>query len=285
MIPGEFGYERATSTVEAVQMLQDAAGEGKFLAGGHSLLPMLKLRLAEPAKLIDISRIDELRGVRMVGNRLVIGALTTHHQVATHPLVRQHLPVLADAAGQVGDLQVRNRGTIGGNLAHADMASDVPAVAMALDTELHIQTPEGEASMSAEEFFVGPLVTAMPEFGLLTTVSFMLPPTHARGVYVKFPHPASGYAVIGVAAVVGVGDDGTIDYARVGITGAADVAYRAHDVENVLLGNRPTTDLVRAAAAPAAEDGTIAGDAFASEEYRRHLCTVQTAKALHKVLT
>jgi carbon-monoxide dehydrogenase medium subunit len=283
MIPNAFEYARASSVDEAVRLLQAAGGEGKLLAGGHSLLPIMKLRLTEPAKLIDIGRIAELRGVNKVDDTLVIGALTTHYQVASHPLVKKYLPVLAEVASQIGDLQVRNRGTIGGNLAHADMASDLPAVALALEATLHVATPDGAEEIAAKDFFLGPLTTAMPEYGLLTSVSFPIPPAHCKGVYEKFPHPASGYAVVGVAAVAGTGDDGRINYARVAITGAGDVVYRARAVEDALLGSAPSEDVIREAASHAADDGSIVGDPFASEEYRRHLCSVYTAKALRRL--
>ncbi|MCL6636426.1 MAG: xanthine dehydrogenase family protein subunit M [Alicyclobacillus sp.] len=282
MIPKAFAYERAHSVAEAVDLLQQAGGAAKLLAGGHSLLPLMKLRLSAPAKLIDISRLDELRGVSVVGERLFVGALTTHHQVATHPLVCQHLPVLAEAAAQIGDPQVRNRGTVGGNLAHADAASDLPAVALALEAQLHVQSPAGDEVFAAEDFFLGPLVTALPEYGVLRAVSFALPPSGARSCYSKFPHPASGYAVVGVAAVVAVGARGTVEFARVAVTGAADVPYRARAVEAVLLGQPPQPEVLRAAAGHAADDGAIAGDAFASEAYRRHLCAVMTERALRR---
>lgn len=284
VIPSAFAYERAESVEQALALLQASGGEAKWLAGGHSLLPLMKLRLSTPPKLIDISRIPELRGVARVGDRLVIGALTTHRELAAHPLIREQLPALADAARQVGDLQVRNRGTLGGNLAHADTASDLPAVAVSLGAELLVVTPDGDVVLPAEEFFLGPLVTAMPENGLLKAVSFPVPPGHTRGVYEKFPHPASGYAVAGVAVTAGVNADGVVDYIRVGVTGAADAAYRAKAVEDALAGRAPTQEALREAAARAADDGVIAGDAFASEEYRRHLCTVLAERALRRAL-
>ncbi|MCL6515886.1 xanthine dehydrogenase family protein subunit M [Alicyclobacillus sp.] len=284
MIPSAFAYERAASVKEALELWRASGGSAKWLAGGHSLLPLMKLRLSAPPKLIDISGIDELRGVARVGDRVVIGALTTHRELATHPLIRETLPALSDAARQVGDLQVRNRGTIGGNLAHADTASDLPAVAVSLGAELLVATPDGDVVLPAQEFFLGPLVTAMPENGLLKAVSFPVPPGNARGVYEKFPHPASGYAVVGVAVTAGVDAQGVVDFVRVGVTGAADAAYRAQAVEEALLGREPTPDALRAAAAKAADDGAIAGDAFASEAYRRHLCTVVAERALRRAL-
>lgn len=284
MIPSAFAYERAESIHHALELLQAAGGEAKLLAGGHSLLPLMKLRLSSPRKLIDIGRLEELREVARVGDRIAVGALTTHAAVANHPVIRETIPMLAEAAAQIGDLQVRNRGTIGGNLAHADMASDLPAVALALDAQFTVATPHGMENISVADFFLGPMTTAMPENGLLTTVSFAVPPTGAQGVYEKFPHPASGYAVVGVAAVVAQDATGTINYARIGVTGAGDVAYRAYTVEEHLLGKPFTAQLASEVAAHAADDGSISEDLFASEEYRRHLCSVMVERALMRVL-
>lgn len=283
MIPSTFEYTRAGSVEEALRLLEEAGGEAKLLAGGHSLLPMMKMRLTSPGKLIDIGQLGELRGIRREGDRLVVGALTTHRQVASDSLVREHIPVLAEAAARIGDLQVRNRGTVGGNLAHADPASDLPAVAFALEAELEVQSPDGKQTFSADEFFLGPLITALPENGLLTSVSFALPPEGAKSTYVKYLHPASGYAVVGVAAVVGTGEDGTVNFARIGVTGASDTAYRAEEVEQALLGKKLTEEVIREAAALVAEGREMNEDLFASGDYRRHLLQVYTARALRKL--
>lgn len=283
VIPSSFEYARAGSVEEALRLLKEAGGEAKLLAGGHSLLPMMKIRLTSPGKLIDIRSIRELRGIRREGNRLVVGALTSHRQAATDPLVREHLPVLAEAASQIGDLQVRNRGTLGGNLAHADPASDLPAVAVALKAELAVQRPDGKETFDAEGFFLGPMITALPEDGILTSVSFAIPPEGVKSTYVKYPHPASGYAVVGVVAALGIGADGTVNYARIGITGASDIAYRAEAAEQALLGKRPTEETIREAASQAAEGREMNGDLFASSDYRRHLVQVYTARALRRL--
>jgi len=284
MIPNTFAYVRANSLEEAIRLLAESQGGGKLLAGGHSLVPLMKFRLTAPATLIDISQLSQLRGIVVENDRLVIGALTTHREIAIHPLVRQHVPVLAEAARQIGDLQVRNRGTIGGNLAHADPAADLPGVALALDALLEIAGEDGEETLAAEHFFLGPLVTALPDTSVLTRISFELPPSHTRSTYLKFAHHASGYAVVGVCAIAGIGADGLIDYVRVGINGVADVAYRAYAVEQQLLGHAPTAEVIRQAAAYAADDGEISHDLFASEEYRRHLVKVYTERALRRVL-
>jgi len=284
MIPSTFSYVQANSVAEAIRLLQESNGEGKILAGGHSLIPLLKFRLSTPGKLIDIGNLQELRGVRKEENRLVIGALTTYRQVCTDPLVKEHLPVLAEAVRQIGDIQVRNRGTIGGNLAHADPSADLPGVALALEALLEIQGESGSELVEAENFFLGPLVTALPENSLLTSVSFLLPPPGTKGTYLKFAHPASGYAVVGVCALAAQDSDGRISYARIGINGVGDMAYRARRVEEKLLGQHPTPALIAEAASLAAEDGEMGSDLFASAEYRRQLSQVYTEKALRRIL-
>lgn len=284
MIPSTFSYVQAHSVEEAIRLLRDSDGEGKLLAGGHSLVPLLKFRLTTPGTLIDIGEIPELRGVRKEGNRIIIGAMTTYRQMLSDPLIAQHLPVLAQAIGQIGDIQIRNRGTIGGNIAHADPAADLPGVALALDAMLEIKGEDGAELVEADGFFLGPLVTALPETSLLTSVSFLIPPEGARSTYLKYAHPASGYAVVGVCAIAALDPDGVISTIRITINGAGDVAYRARSVEDKLLGHTPTTERIRQAASLAADDGEMGSDQFASEEYRRHLCCVYAQRALESIL-
>ncbi|HET7579049.1 MAG TPA: xanthine dehydrogenase family protein subunit M [Bacillales bacterium] len=285
MISSAFDYARAESVEDAVRLMEEGEGEAKLLAGGHSLLPLMKIRLTEFGKLIDIGRIQGLKGVKKDGNRLVVGSLTTHRELSVDPLVLRLLACLAEAAAQIGDIQVRNRGTVGGNLAHADPASDLPAVAMAMNAEFEVQGPDGKETIGADEFFFGPLITAMPENSIMTSASFEIPSDGVKSTYLKYPHPASGYAVIGVAAAIGKSADGTIDYARVGITGVGDAAFRAEAVEQTLIGQKPTEELIREAASKAAEDQEMGSDLFASEEYRRHLCSVYTSRALNSLLS
>lgn len=232
----------------------------------------MKMRLASPTKLIYISGIRDLSGIRLDGNRVVIGALTTHRDIATSPIVRQHLPALAEAAAHIG-----------GNLSHADPSSDLPAVALAYEAKLTVVSADGVETMDADGFFIGPLTTALPEGALVTSIPFDLPPSGAKSVYEKYPHPASGYAVVGVAAVIATGPNGEITHARVGITGAGDVAYRAYAVEEALAGQVPTDHLIHEAASHASEDGMMGEDLFASEAYRAHLCTVYTERALSRI--
>lgn len=284
MIPNSFDYVRAGSIEEAIQLMQESNGEGKFVAGGHSLVPLMKFRLTNPGKLIDISQIAELRGIRQEGNRLVIGAMTTHKQLYQDGLVKENIPVLAEAARTIGDMQIRNRGTVGGNLAHADSAADLPGVALALDALMEVQGEDGKEVIDVEGFFLGPLVTALPESSVLTSVSFLIPPAHTKSVYLKYAHPASGYAVVGVCAIAGVGQDGRIDFLRIGINGVGDIAYRATSVEHELLGAKPTVETIRLASALAANEGEIGSDLFASEEYRRNIAAVYTERALARIL-
>ncbi|VEF49305.1 molybdopterin dehydrogenase FAD-binding protein [Bacillus freudenreichii] len=284
MITAKFDYVRADSVERAIQLLQESDGEGKLIAGGHSLLPLMKFRLTEPGILIDISRISELKGVRKEGDRVIVGAMTTHREAANDPVINEHIPVLAEAARQVGDIQIRNRGTVGGNIAHADPAADLPAAAIVLDAKLTIQGEDGEETMSLDEFIIGPLITMMPENGVVTNVTFAIPPSHAKSTYLKYFHPASGYPVVGVAVVAGTDSDGKIDYVKVGITGAGDMVFRAEAVEQALMGQVPSESVIDSAAGLAAESADMGSDLFASEEYREQLCKIYTARALKTVL-
>ncbi len=283
MIPNTFAYEQANSLERAIE-LSRADADAKFLAGGHSLIPMMKMRLASPSKLIDISGLDELRGIKVEGHHVVVGALTPHREVANNRIIQTYLPALAEAARHIGDLQVRNRGTVGGNLAHADPASDLPAITLAYDAALTVLGPEGTETLFCEDFFLGPFMTALPEGNLILSVSFGIPPVGTKSVYVKYPHPASGYAVVGVAAIIGKDVDGRVNYVRIGVTGAGDVVYRARTVEQELAGNQLTESCILRASQYAADDGVIAEDLFASEAYRKHLCAVYVARALKRFM-
>lgn len=284
MIPAKFDYVRANTVEQAIQLLQESDGEGKIIAGGHSLLPLMKFRVTEPGILIDISRIADLKGVRVEGDRIIVGAMMTHCEVANHPVIRERIPVLAEAASQIGDIQIRNRGTIGGNIAHGDPVADLPAPAIALDAGLIIQGESGLEIMDVEGFTLGPLITLLPENSVVKGISFAIPPAHTKSTYLKFFHHASGYPVVGVAVVAGVDADGLIDFIKVGITGVGEVAYRASAVEQALVGKKPSDEVIQAAAALAIEDGEMGSDLFASEEYRTNLCQVYTARALTSVL-
>ena len=278
MIPAEFDYAVPSSLAEALQLLSDHADDAKLLAGGHSLVPLMKLRLAQPGFLIDLGRIAELRGISQDGGRLRIGAMTTHAEIAASSVVAQAAPALAQAAHEIGDRQVRARGTIGGSLAHSDPAADLPAVMLALDAEMVARSTSGERTIPAGSFFVGLLETALNPDEIMTAITVVVSP---RSAYAKFPNPASHYAIAGVCAAVQ--GNGSVTTARIGVTGAAPTAYRAAAAEAALTGRALSPQSI-AAAADAAYDGReLLGDIHASAEYRAALIKVLTRRALEKV--
>jgi len=286
MIPAEFDYYAPTSVEEAVGLLQQHGDEAKVLAGGHSLIPLLKLRLSSPPVLVDIGRIPELRGITRANGTVTIGAMTTHAQVESSEELRDTFPIMAEAATLIGDPMVRNRGTFGGALAHADPAADWPAVALALGARLRVMGPNGERTVSVDDFFVDMLTSALEPGEVLTRIDI---PTPAQGVktgmsYQKFAHPASGYAVVGVAAVVTLGADGACQDCRVAVTGAGPKATRQTAVEDALKGQQLTPELIAQASAHAGEGMDFLGDIYASESYRAHLVKVYTKRALTAAL-
>ena len=278
MIPAEFEYIAPTSLDQALQLLSEHADDAKLLAGGHSLVPLMKLRLAQPAYLIDLNRVAELRGISQEGDRIRIGAMTTHAEIAASSLVQQQAPALAQAAHEIGDRQVRARGTIGGSLAHSDPAADLPAAMLALDGQILVRSARGERTVLADGFFVDLLTTALEPDEIVTAVTVAVSP---RSAYVKFPNPASHYAIAGVcAAVTG---DGTIGSARIGVTGVAPMAYRASGSEAALAGKALSPDVIAGAAAAAYDGRELLGDIHASSEYRAALLGVLTRRVLEKL--
>ncbi len=274
MIPANFDYETPRTLSEALELLSSRQ-DAKVLAGGHSLLPAMKLRLAQPAVLIDIGRIAGLSYIRESGDRILIGALTTHSDVVASKLLQQSCPLLPQTASHIGDTQVRNRGTIGGSIAQAHPAADYPAAILALDAEIVAHSRSAERIIAARDFFTGMFSTALRPDEIITEVR--VPRTNSSVAYQKFHHPASGYAVVGVAARLKM-SGAKIDSAAVGITGVAQVAYRASAVESALRG-KPVSAI--ADAAERASKGVDAlGDYYASSEFRRHLATVLTRRAL-----
>ncbi len=263
-----FTYHRPGSIDEALALLTDLGDDGKLLAGGHSLLPAMKLRLAQPAHLIDISGLSGLDEVRDLGDTIEIGALVTHRQVERDPVIAAGAGLLAEIAHVVGDPQVRNRGTIGGTLAHADPAADYPAGVLALDATVVVQGPNGERTIPIDEFFTGFLSTALEPTELVTAVRIPALSEDAGYRYEKLANPASGYALAGVAAVVHLDGDGAIASVRIGITGVADTAYRPQSVEQALIGVRPDNDAVRTAVATAVDGVEVLGDIHAPADYR-----------------
>ncbi len=279
MFPSKFEYYAPTTVNEAVALLsknQDA----KILAGGHSLLPTMKLRLANPSVLVDIGRIPNLTGIQVRTDGTTIGALTTHAAIAASEEIASRCAALPEAAALIGDRQVRNRGTIGGSLSHADPGADYPAVMLALGAEIKAVGPRGERTIKADDFFTGLLTTALAPDEVLTEVRLPATPAHSGCAYVKFPNPASRYAIVGVAALISLDDKGKVASARIGITGACDNATRAKGTEAALQGKRLDDVTIAAAAAKAADGLECLADIHASAEYRAHLVTVYAARAI-----
>jgi len=280
MIPAEFEYDAPTSLDEALALLGRHGDNAKLLAGGHSLLPALKLRLSSVGHLIDLGRITDLAYIREEGGNLCLGALTTHYQVESSPVLQQQCPLLAECAARIGDVQVRNRGTLGGSLAHADPAADYPAAILALEAEIQTVRAGGKRSLKAEDFFVDLLTTALQPGEILTEVRVAPCAARTGSTYLKMPQPASGFAVVGVAAVVTLDAKGHCARVRVGITGAANTAFRARDTEALLTGKLPDNGTLAQAAAQATKGIETTGDIFAPAEYRAHLARVYTKRAL-----
>jgi carbon-monoxide dehydrogenase medium subunit len=254
-----------------------AGGSAKFVAGGHSLVPLMKLRLSEPGTLIDIARIPELAGIRDKGGQIEIGAATVHHAVATSKLLQERCPVVSDAAATIGDTQVRNRGTIGGSLAHADPSADLPAVMVALDAEIQLQSANGSRTVTATDFFQGLFTVDLQPGEIITAVRFA--PVKSAA-YKKLYQKASHYAIVGIAAVLDV-KSGKIQSARIGLTGATTHAVRLSKLENALAGRDTTADAIEKAAAGAgAEVADVNADIHASEEYRRAMVGVFARRAV-----
>ncbi|MFF0729144.1 FAD binding domain-containing protein [Streptomyces sp. NPDC004134] len=282
MIPAAFDYVRPESAGAAVSALAEAEAAGleaKVLAGGQSLLPLLRMRLAFPDLVVDVGRIPGLRGVRDDGDALVIGALTTHHEVLADPLVRRHAGLLAAATATVADPAVRHRGTLGGSLAHADPAADLPAVALALDAELTAEGPGGRRTVPAREFFTDYLTTVLAPGELLTEIR--VPKYDGWGFrYEKFSRAAQAWALVGVAAAVRRHDGGRIAEARIGLTSMGPTPVRAAAVEAALAGADTTEESVAAAASAAAQGTRPAADLSGSAAYRAHLARVLTRRAV-----
>lgn len=280
MFAPSFDYYRARSVADAHQLMAAHPG-AKLLAGGHSLVPILKLRLAAPSALVDIGRIPELRGISRQNDHVRIGALTTHAELAASADLRAAAPALAEAASSVGDPAVRNRGTIGGNVAHADPASDLPTVLVALGARMVAAGAKGERVIPADEFFTGIMTTALAEDEILTAVQI---PASGRGqgsAYAKFSHPASRYAVLGAAALVTV-KDGACTAASVAVGGLLPSARRVRAVEKALVGQPATEATVAAAAQQVTADlgNDVMGDIFASAEYRSAMAPVYVRRAV-----
>jgi carbon-monoxide dehydrogenase medium subunit len=279
VIPAQFDYIRAESVDAAVAALAEAGDDAKVLAGGQSLLPLLRLRLAYPSVLIDVGRVPELRGVREDGDALVIGAMTTHYDVLHDPLIRQHAGLIAEATATVADPAVRHRGTFGGALAHADPAGDLPAVALALDVEMVIAGPGGRRTVPAAEFFVDYLTSVLEPDEVLVEVRVPKLAGSWGYRYEKFQRVAQAWAIVGVAAAVRR-DNGSIAEARIGLTNMGTKPVRAAATEAALAGAAAEESAIAAAADHAADEADPSSDLNARADYRQHLARVLTRRAV-----
>jgi len=280
MYPATFEYHRASSVDDALALLAQYPDDGKLIAGGHSLLPVMKLRFAQPAHVIDIRRVPELSGIREAGGAVVIGATTTHAAVASNDVIRARVPILAEAAGRIGDAQVRNMGTIGGSLAHADPAADLPAVVLALGAELRVVGRKGARTIPVDQFFTGMFTSAVAPDELLAEVRVPIPAARTGGAYEKYADPASGYAVVGVAAVVTLGGGDVVQSARVALTGLASHAMRLTRVEESIAGKAATPEAIAAAAQRASEGLEMRDSGGGGVAYKANLAAVYARRAL-----
>lgn len=274
MHPANFDYHRASSIDEAESLWKENS-DASFLAGGHSLIPAMKLRLSDPGTLVDISGIDDLKGISRDGDTIRIGALTTHREVGSSDVVKDGCSALSEAAGMIGDPQVRNRGTIGGNVAHADPASDYPGILMALGATIVTSS----RSIVVDDFFTGLFETALNDGEVITEIQVPAIGTSSGAAYTKFFNPSSRYAVVGVGALVSK-SNGSCSSCRIGVTGAADHAFRASVAEETLQGSDLGEDAVAASAAKVADGQEMLSDLSASANYRTHLCGVMAKRAI-----
>jgi aerobic carbon-monoxide dehydrogenase medium subunit len=282
MIPASFGYVRANTAAEAVGYLKENP-DAKILAGGHSLIPAMKFRLSQPSTLIDIARIPELNFIRDRGKYIAIGAATTHGTIEHHKTTTMKLPLLSHVASMIGDIQVRNKGTIGGSIAHADPSADWPAVLIVANATIEVLGPYGEQRIPADEFFTGFFSTKLDMSDVITEIHVPEPDAKTlRYAYEKFAQPASRFAVVGCAIQLTMDGD-IVQDARVAFNGVSDHAYRAISVENELIGKPLSEDSITAASNNAAtEAAMILSDHFADEAYRRHLAVVYCKRAIMK---
>ena len=284
MVASDFAYHAPTSVAEALDLLAQHGDDAKLMAGGQSLIPLMKMRLSEPKVVIDLGRIATLSYIRERDGGLAIGATTTYSELESSELVRSHAPVLAEAAAIVADPLVRNRGTIGGGLSHADPGADLPAVVVALDAQLITSSSGAHRTISADDFFVDLLTTALEPTEILSEVFVPALTSGAGSAYAKFANKASHFAIVGVAAVVAVGSDGTCESARIGVTGAGPHAIRASAAEAGLVGSRLDDSAIRAAAAMAGDGVDFNEDIHASAEYRSHLTGVFAERAIRQAV-
>lgn len=285
MIPAQFDYQAPKTIDEAINLLALHRDQAKILAGGHSLIPAMKLRLTQPGLLVDLGRIKDLAYIREEGDQILIGAMTTHYQIESSESLKRTCPLLPECASHIGDVQVRNKGTIGGSLAHSDPAGDWPAAIIALGAEMVVAGKAGERVIQADEFFVDLLTTALQPGELLREIRVRKPQGRFGQAYEKVRHPASGFAVVGVAAALALASDGSCESSRIGITGLASKAYRATGVESALAGKQLDGPTIALGAAHASDGVDANSDLYASEEYRRQLAKVYTRRAIAAALS
>jgi carbon-monoxide dehydrogenase medium subunit len=276
MIPAAFDYQRANTVDEAIAAL--SGGDGKILAGGHSLIPAMKLRLSRPSKLVDIAGIAALKDIHEEDGEIVIGAGATHADIMRDRLVKQYLPFFVEGASLIGDVQVRNHGTIGGSLAHADPAADWPAMVLAADANIEVQGANGRRLIKATDFFTGLFATSLQENEIIIAIRIPVPPDGTHSTYQKFPQPASRFALAG-CAVMRFPNGKT----NIAFTGVSDNAFRDANAEKVVSGKTLSNDTITAAVDASLQGVTILSDHYASEDYRRHLAKVYLKKALEAV--
>jgi carbon-monoxide dehydrogenase medium subunit len=279
MYPAAFEYH-APATVKDALALLGKLDDAKLLAGGHSLVPMMKLRLAQPKNIIDLRKVSGLTGIKEESGVLTIGAMTTHWEVESSKLVKDKMPVVSETAAVIGDPAVRNKGTIGGSLAHADPAADMPATAIALGFEFVCEGATAKRTVKVDDWFQGLMATALKENELLTQIRIPLMAAGSGAAYLKFPHPASRFAIVGVCAAVTLDAGGTCTKASVGLTGAGTKAIRAKGVEAGLTGKRLDAATIEAAAQKAADGVDVQADLQGSVEYKSHLCRVFARRAI-----
>ena len=280
MIPNSFEYKKATSVDEAISLLGD---DVQILGGGHSLIPTLKLRLNAPGTLVDISKIESLKVIRDNENSITIGGGATHASIAADAALAEHAPMITQAAKEIGDIQVRNFGTIGGSMAHADPAADWPAVLLACDANVVIQGKDGKREVDIDQFFKGFYETALADGEIITAVRIPKMASNRHSVYVKFKQPASRFAIVGCAVGIEM-EGGVVKSARIGMTGVGESAYRAMNVEKALVGQALTAESIEAAVKNVTEGAEVMSDHYASQKYRTHLAHVYVKRALKMLM-
>lgn len=280
MLARQFEYFAPTTLDEAVSLLREHGEDAKLLAGGQSLIPIMKLRLADAGHVIDLGKVEGMAYIREDGGQIAIGAMTTHNMLETSELLKAKLPLLPETAGQIADVQVRNRGTIGGSLAHADPAADLAAAVLASGAQVKVRGPGGERMIEGDELFIGVFTTALNPDEIIAEVRFPVRGQRTGSSYAKMPNPASHFAIAGVATVVTMGSDGRCESARIGVSGVAMTPFRAQSAEGALVGSTADEAAIASAADKAAEGVEALSDVHASGEYRLEMAKVCAKRAI-----